>query len=394
MTAGMTRVGTKRTGFAREALTRGVCWLAGGCTVALLGGCSGFFSKTTVPAGGSTSGDYVYVVNSATGTLSGFGIGGATLSTLSGSPFTVTTGFAPASVAVTRQNTLLYVGGVGGIVCYSIGGAGALTLVPAGGVLAQANFVSLETSPDGNWLLGLDSVTQTIYVYQIQAATGALVSASVRNYAVPGGGLARPSSLRISPNGQIVGAALGTGGDVFFTFNTATGALSAATAGVSVASGSDNDVFFDLASAFVFVAHTGTVAGASGVASYSVSSAGVLAAVGTLAVSGAAPQTLALDSTGGFLYTANRGDSTISGFTVLSGQLTPLPSSPYASGKAVTALAIDNSGKYLVASAPLGASDVTLYGFDAITPGKLGAVAVAASGVDPAGSLAVAATHK
>ncbi len=93
------------------------------------------------------------------------------------------------------------------------------------------------------------------------------------------------------------------------------------------------------------------------------------------------------------MYAANRGDATISGYTLAGGSLTAVASSPFGSGSAVTAIARDSSGKYLIAAASGGSSDVTLYAFDAVTAGKLDAVAVAASGTDPAGSVAVAATH-
>ena len=358
----------------------------------LMTGC-GFFPPitSTTTTTGSTSGDYVYVVNQTTDTLSGFGVGTGTL--LSIATVGLTSGLAPASVAVTRPNSFVYVGGNGAIECYSIGTGGVLTAVTGGGAGATANFVSLDTSPDGQWLIGLDSVTLTVYVYKINISTGALTLNSTTSYGVPGAGTVSQRSVSVAPNGAYVAVALGPGGDIVFPFTTSTGLLGNGNSLAIASTYSDNAVLFDPTSAYVLIARGVTGTGSSGIATYSVNSTGALTPVGTLAASGNAPYSLVTDSTGGYVYAANRGDSTISGYTMASGKLTALGSSPYGSGSAVTALVRDSSGKYLIAAASGGSSDVTLYSFDAVTAGKLDAVAVAASGTDPAGSVAVAATH-
>ncbi len=358
----------------------------------MLTGCAGFFvANTSTSTTTTSSGDYAYVVNNTTDTLSGFVVGTGTLTSIS--TYTLTNGLAPSSVAVSRPNTFVYVGGNGAISCYSIGTGGALTSVSATCASQTANFVSLATSPDGQWLLALDNLTQTVYVYKINTSTGLLTLSATTVYAAPGVGAATPRSIRIAPNGAFVGVALGLGGDVIFNFTTSTGVLSSPQ-NLAVASGySDNEVVFDTNSAYALVARTGPSTGASGVATYSVASTGALTGVQTLAASGDSPYSLLEDSTGAYVYTANRGSSTISGYAFASGTLTALASSPYTSGASVIALARDNSGKYVVAASSGGSSDLTLYSFDLLTAGKLDAVAVSASGTDPAGSLALATTH-
>ena len=365
-----------------RVLALGMTWLLTGC---------GFFPATTSSSSSaaSTSADYVYVVNQTTGTLSGFVVGAGTLTSIGS--VALASGLVPASVVVTRPNTYVYVGGNGAITCYSIGGGGTVAAVSGGGAAAIANFVSLDTSPDGQWLLALDSATLTIYVYQINTSTGALTLAATPVNAVPGSGAILPRSIRVSPNGAFVAVALGTGGDLVFPFTTATGALGASNNLAISAGYTDNAVAFDATSSYLLIARASS--GTSGIATYSVNSSGGLTSVQTLAASGNAPFSLLLDSTGTYVYVANRGDATVSGYTLAAGNLTALGSSPYGSGSAVAALARDNSGKYILAAASGGSSDLTLYGFDAVTPGKLDAVAVAASGTDPAGSVALAATH-
>lgn len=359
-----------------------------------LTGCGAFFvSNSTSTSTSSSTGDYVYVANQTTNSLSGFVIGTGTLTATTGSPYTLTSGLAPQSVAVTRPNTFVYVGGTGAISCFSIGTAGALTLVNSVAASVSARFVSLDTSPDGQWLIALDSLTYTVYTFGINTSTGALTLTQTLAYTGGGVGSILPSKIRISPNAAYVVAALGTGGDAIFTFNTTTGLLTQS-ATLAVASGvSDNALTFDANSAYVYFARGNSSAGTSGVSSYSVASGGALSQVQTLASSGNAPYSVLLDLTGSYLYTANRADGTLSGYSVSTGTLTALSGSPFPSGATATALARDNSGKYVIAAAFGGSSDLTLYGFDALVSGKLDALAVSASGTDPAGSIALATTH-
>ncbi len=373
---------------------RSLAGVLGLAAMALLTGCAGFFppnTTTTTTTTSSTTGDYVYVVNQTSDTLTGFAVGSGALTSLGS--IALTAGLAPASVAVTRADTFVYVGGNGAISCFAIGTGGALTAVTGGGGTATANFVSLDTSPDGQWLLGLDSITLTLYVYRINTSTGALTLNSTTTYGVPGAGAVSQRMVKVAPNGDFVAIALGPGGDIVFPFTSTTGLLGSGNSLAIPAAYSDNAVAFDATSSYLLIARGVTGTGlTSGVATYTVNSTGALSGVQTLAASGNAPYSLLLDSTGTYAYTANRGDGTISGYTLKTGMLTALASSPYASGLAVTALARDNSGKYIVAVASGGSSDVTLYGFDALTAGKLDPLAVSASGTDPAGSVAVAAT--
>jgi 6-phosphogluconolactonase len=368
--------------------------------VSVLAGCSGFFVANTTSTTPTTSatGDYVYVVNQGQDSLSEFVVGGGTLTAVSGSPIALVAGLSPASVAVTLPNTFVYVGGVGTIVAYSIGTGGALTAVSGGGISAtQADFVSLDTSPDGNWLLALDSLSDAIRVYGINTSTGVLtLGPSQVISGISGAGTMAPKNLRISPNGNFVAAALGTGGVVTFTFNTSTGVLTEAPSGQFSSLFTDNAVSFDTTSAFLWVARAGQTTGTSGVATFSLNSAGVTTSVGSLAASGDAPFWVLVDSKDAFVYTANRNGTsggTISGYTNSSGALSQMASSPFLSGPSTTALAEDNSHAFVIAASAGGAPDLTLYSFDVFTAGKLDAVATAVSGTDPAVSVALAATH-
>ena len=370
--------------------------------VGLLAGCAGFFvpNTTTTSTTTATAGDYVYVVNQTTNTLSEFAVGSSALTAISGSPVTLASVLASssaASVAVTRPNTYVYVGGQGGIACFSIGTGGALTAVTAGNLTSLGDFVSLDTSPDGQWLVGLDAVNHSINIYGINTSTGVLtLNGTATAYPlVMAGNPSVAQAVRFAPTGTFVGVALGTSGDVVYPFTTSTGVLGVgqeiqfATTGTN---SSDNALVFDSTAAYLYVARLVSGVGNSKVASYSVTSTGATTLVQT-AVSGDAPYSVMIDNAGTYLYTANRGSGNVSGFSIASGVMTVLAGSPYTSGLSATALAEDNTHKYIISAASNGSYDYTLYSFDALTSGKLDAVSVGASGTDPAGSVAIAATH-
>jgi len=364
-------------------------------TMWLLTGCAGFFVSTSSTSSTTTGADYVYLVNQSANTLTGYILGTGTLTEISGSPYTLSTGLAAQTVTVSRADTFVYVGGVGGIVCYSIGTSGVLSLVSGSGTSAQnANFVSLDTSPDGNWLFALDSNLNELYVFKINTSTGALAAATPVVTAPVNGGTTVAKMVRISPNGELAAVALSYGGDLIYTFNTTTGALADIT---TIATGSttlfDNAVAFDTTSEYLLIGRGGTVAGTSEIVVYGVGNTGVTTSGPLTTTSGNTPYSVlqVKTSTGSYVYSANRGDSTISGFTFNAGTLTALTNGTYGSGSAVDALAADNSGAYIVSVASGGGTDVALYEYDAVTAGRLDAVTVATSGA--AGLVAVAATH-
>jgi 6-phosphogluconolactonase (cycloisomerase 2 family) len=354
-----------------------------------LTGCAGFFvdPNSTTTTTGTSGSDYVYVVNQTTNTLTGFVVGTGTLTAIS--TYTLQTGLNAQSVAVTIPDTFVYVGGNGGIYCYSIGTGGALTQVTTGGVTELANFVSMDVSYDGKWLAALDSDLDELYIFSINTSTGLLSPAGALPISIPGSGTASLRQVRFSPNAAFVVAALGPGGDVIYPFTDSTGALGAVNNLTLAAGFTDNAIAFDKVSGDVYFARGGSTTGTSVIAAYTLSTTGALTQAGTPIVSGNSPYSLLnvdTASSGDFLYAANRSDSTISGYSLTSGAPAALGSSPYTSGAAVTALVLDKTGAYVIAVSSGGSPDGT-------TLGKLDSDAISVSGTDPAGSLAIAATH-
>lgn len=379
-----------------------------GAILAFLTGCGGGFFPPLPPptpggggTPGTTTGDFVYVANGLTNSIAGFSVatstaGVGTLTAVSGSPYVFPV--SPAAMAVTPSNSYLYVAGLGGIYAYAINGTtGVLTLANSGGAAAISALgtVSIDISPDGQWLLSLAADGGTIEEYQIDASTGALGAQPSASYNVAQRATVSPKMIRVAPNGGYVAAALGTGGDVVFPFNTTTGKLGTNNY-QQIPTGnpqtSDNGLAVDRTSTFLYIARSGA---SSGIVVYSFGANGALNPVkGAPFAAGGGPFSVLLDSTGKYVYAGNRTDGTITGYTIgAGGVLTALGGSPYKSGTFINSLARDQSGKYVLAAASGGTPDLTMYSFDPTTAGKLNSAATTATGTDPTGALVVAGTH-
>jgi DNA-binding beta-propeller fold protein YncE len=160
----------------------------------------------------------------------------------------------------------------------------------------------------------------------------------------------QPSDVRVSPNGTLIFAALGTAGDVVFTFNTTSGvAFSSQSLTTGDASTGDYGLAVNANTTYLYIARSGTN---GGVAVYSIGSGGLLTPVtGTPFAAGIGTVSVALDSTGTYVYAANKTDGTISGYTIVPSttalglSLTPLSGSPYTSGTVVQSIGIDSTNK-------------------------------------------------
>ncbi len=354
-----------------------------------LTGCDGFFVPPDNSGGGSTSNNRMYVANATTSSLSAFTIGTNTLTVISGSPISLA--YVPVSAVVTPSNSFLYVAGPGAIFRYTINSDGTLTTPSTGAAVSAVSAVSLAVSPDGKWLFGLDNTTTVLDEFQIDSSTGALSAIAATPYSVPNATIA-PKEVKVSPAGNLVFIALGTGGDVVFTLNTSTGAVANSQTLAPITSTSDNGLAIDSTGSYLYIARSGA---SGGVGVYSIGAGGVLNSIaGSPFAAGTSPNSVVLDSTGKYVYVSNRGDGTISGYSIGSGSLlTALNGSPYTSGSLLTSLAVDKSGKYLLAGAFGGGPDLSMYSFDGTSGGKLNLATSAASGTDPAGVVSIALTH-
>ena len=384
----------------RNLMRRGGCGVAL-CGAVLLMGCgsfgSGFFqnSSGTTTTTSSSGSDYVYSVN-ANSTISAFAVGSGALTAVTGNPISPGSAF---SATVSRANTFLFVGGSTAIYCYAIGSSGTLTEQTSGGYGGSVvtDYIAMDTSPNGDYLAVLSQVTGTdpvLNIFGINTSTGLLTLTSSVSIPLTNTASLVTSSLRFSPNGAFIGIALGESGDYVYNFTQTSGAVGSAAVLAEPANSEDNYLLFDPTSSYAYIGRYGLAAGTGSVATYTVATSGALAQVSSIA-SGNTVKSLVTNVAGSELYTANFSDNTISGYSVATGTLTALTGSPYDSSVGVTSLAVDNSGKYVIAAATggSGTTDLTLYKFDALNTAQLDALATYANGSGTTGSVAVATTH-
>lgn len=366
-------------------------WLMVAATLALTG-CGNFFvpEPNSGGGGGGANGNRAYVINASASNAAGFTVGTGTLTAVPNSPLAL--GYAPAAAVTMPDNSFLYVAGPGAIYVYTINSDGSLTGATGGAAVAAVNVSSIDISPDGNWLFGLDLTNNVVDQFSINRTTGALSAFTPTPYSVTNA-VVLPRAIRVAPNGSLIFAALGTGGDLVFTFDTSTGALVlVATLSLGSATTSDNGLAIDSATSYLYIARSGTN---GGVAVYKIGAGGQLNQIsGSPFAAGNQTTSLVIDKTGAFIYAANQRDNTISGYTIgTGGVLSAINGSPFASGTGVLSLGSDSGGKYILAAAFGGSPDLSMYGFDAVTAGKLNLVTSTATGTSPAGAIGVAMTH-
>jgi 6-phosphogluconolactonase (cycloisomerase 2 family) len=243
---------------------------------------------------------------------------------------------------------------------------------------------SIDVSPDGQWLVALDSLLQNITLYAINTSTGALTFQQSLPY-VPATGTVAASQVRFAPSGKWIVAAVGTAGDVVVPFNTSSGIMSAAYSVIATGSNTVGDFAVAMdANDYLYVARSGLIA------VYALDSSPTTQVSSVAA--GAGPKSIVLNTGYNYVYAGYQAASTITGASIGSnGALTLLNSGTgYAAPSTVNSLARDNSGKYIVA-AGYGSTGVELYSIG--STGGLSVISSAATSSSPTYPSVVAATH-
>jgi DNA-binding beta-propeller fold protein YncE len=340
-------------------------------------GCAGFFVYPgSLPGGSSGSGtgagNDVYVINQTpnqnAGTLVGYSIGTNSLTPVTGSPQLLS--FIPVAIAVNPANTMVFVAGGNIISTFTIGSGGALSPLYSNTLLADE--AAIDISPDGQWLLGLETTIAfpteaRIDEFQINSSGQLKAVAIPAVFYTSGQGTIVPSAIKFAPNGQLVFLALGTAGDLVYGFTTSSGALSPnPTQAIAVPNSTTGDLALAVtpSNSYVYFARSSGTTG-SVVAAYTITGTTVTAVSGTSASTGDRPLSVVVNTAGTDVYVANQGDGTISAYSgAATGNLTALSLSPY-SISAPTALAVDHSGAYLLAVSDItSGNNLTMYSYD------------------------------
>ena len=374
-------------------------------------GCDFFVPQTSGGGGGNNTGDYIYVGNGNNRYIAGFAVSSSgSLSVLSNSPYN--NGVAVICSAIPPGNRFLYAGTTAGIFIYAINSNGAITVQNGGNVAAQDVVpTAMQVDSTGTYLLAAGVSTsltaQAIGIYQINSTTGLLTALTGSPLALYTGKASTPTVLTptamlITPNNSYVYVSLASLGVQILTLGSG-GVLSAGSVASILppfstsSSPADYGLASDPSSGFLFVGEFNT-----GLRVLSIGTGGSLKEVSGSPYSvGTGPAGVILDSTGSYVYVANKGSNSISGFTFTagSGRLTPISGSPFSSGGQLPiAFVNDNSKKYLAvinsgSNGSGGNSDLQLFKFDPTTDGKLDPVATATTGTEPTNPQSIAATR-
>jgi len=321
-----------------------------------LSGCQFFFqcakascTNTTTGTTAGSTGDYAYVANSTTGTgyIAGYELSTGVPIAISGSPFNL--GFVPSAMVVQPGNALLFIASAttNVVYAYTIAANGSLTIANGGAAVANEEAASMDITADGKYLFVLSAVTltgvPTVDEYSI-ASTGVLTSVGSSLSALSS---QTPEAVKVAPSGNFVVAALGSAGDVIFPLSSEEFTSTSSSQAITLpASTGDYGVTIDKNNVIYF-ARTGQVA------PYSATAAGVATLVTNTTANvttGSGDHSIALSSTGAYLYTGNATGNTVSAFTNNGGTLGIVSGSPYNGPASVAAVSADNSGKYLIAA--------------------------------------------
>jgi 6-phosphogluconolactonase len=277
--------------------------------------------------GGDPTGHLLYAVNSGADTITGFTVSYDFLSPVPGSPFA--TGHSPSSVLVLPSQKFLYVSNTADntISVFAINPAlGELSLISTTAVSGSAPG-PLTTDATGSVLFVGNETSQSVSAYYVSAIDGSL--------------------REITEQGSPIGLGFGPGS---FTVDPVAPY-------VYVTDQANNAVHAFLLSFYQYGGGPPILQPISGESSFP---------------TGRSPVSAAIDPEGRYLYVANRGSNNISRFIVdrNTGSLTPSATPPTSVGSKPSAVSIDVSGKFLMATCA-GSSAVYVFKIESkgsITP--------------------------
>jgi 6-phosphogluconolactonase len=325
------------------------------------GGALSALSPATVAAGTKPfsvsvepTGQYVYVANFAANTVSEYSISSGALTPV-GTTGTVKTGTQPNGVTIDPANKHAYVANLGDntVSQYDIGTTGELTPMSTPTVPTGPFPASIVISPNGKYAYVADfacagpgcAATQgTIsqYTVGLDGALAPMSPAAINT----GSAKSQPNSLIVDPTSAYLYVANAGDGTVSqFNIGT-TGALAPMSTPTVAAGIFPFTVTVDPSGRYVYVANTGSdptkPAVAGTISQYSITvGTGALVAIGTGTVAaGLGVSSVTVDPTGAYAYATNRGESSLSQYTIgVNGALTPMTAPTVPAGLHPTSIA-------------------------------------------------------
>ncbi len=323
----------------------------------MLSSCPHYKYNTPPPTG---SVNFIYTANAAANSGTAALISNATtgaLTTITGSPFPA--GGSSFALTADPGGKFLYVANYasGDISEFSINQTtGALTQLSSSPVPAEIGVDALAIDPLGRFLYAVSERSANLYQYSIDSSGALHPLASSPVLISAGSAVSR--AVAISPSGNflfVTNEDSTTDNLYVFPRDLVAGTLSPPLAPLAIDSGA-HAITADPAGRFVLVASSGssTLFGNLSVFTYN-SATGMLTALPSSPFhTGADPSSVAVDPSSKFVYTANTASSTISAFLISSNTLTEIGGSPFPGGglgtpNGPTGIATDPSGRFVYA---------------------------------------------
>jgi 6-phosphogluconolactonase (cycloisomerase 2 family) len=393
-----------------SGMTKPVLALASLSGLLLLASCGKFFVDENGTGGSTTtcSNNCLYIGNyNATPSSSDVATFAAVNPLAIVSSTNVTLGDNPTSMAVTPGNSYLYASssdsGNGSIYVFPLQSGGALGTVTAAISGTGIYIGSIAVDSAGAYLIlagtAVDSTCSTGYVAAVQVyaigSAGSLDTTPVYSKSISGACLASAgvaaNAVAVAPNDKAFFVAFGSVGIASFQFAASTGLPTLQSYVPSPTLTNFNGAVVDSTSTYVFASASGT---SGGVYQFKIGSTSALTQVGTVQTGSNVEYPIVVDSSNTYVYTADRGDGEIYGYTFSATGLTAIagsPFSPSASSTGTLGMVTDSGGKYVITVSETGPN------LQEYTIGSDGALATSSTGTT--GSLsgsypvAIAITH-
>lgn len=360
--------------------------------------CVGVGTSSSGCSAAGSSGNF-YVLNVATNEIAGYYVNAGSLTALSGSPYTVPT--TALSMAISPNNSFLYVGTASGIYVYTIASNGQLALANSSAPITSDQAISMQVTTDGNWLIEVASGAPYVYAIPINSSTGVNTSRTEQYAVLP---VSTVQQVAVAPDESYVIAAMGSGGTATIPFTAGNTNPLGAVGKIALknSAGAALSVAVDPSSRLFYVGETAAASGSNtgGLRVFNLSTLTEISG-SPFATKGLAPYSILPVTSGDYVYVVNRqvsGSSTgvIAGYSIAASNstytLTALGST-FTAGTNPEGLAEDNQGNYVFAVNYGGSPDLRGYTFDSTNAGYLDAVISEATGTDPVQASAIVAAH-
>jgi 6-phosphogluconolactonase (cycloisomerase 2 family) len=308
-------------------------------------------------------------------------------------------------MAIAPNGAFLYIGTATGVYVYTISSTGALALGNSSGPITSDQAISMQVSPDNNWLIEIASGAPYVYAVPINSSNGTAASKAEQFAVLPATSV---QQVVVSPDQSYVFVAMGAGGTATVPFNGANtnpfgavgqiGLVNAAGAALSVAV--DPLQSGQTAPRLFYIGETAATSGSNtgGLRVFTFSTLKELSG-SPLTTNGLAPYSILPISTGSYVYVVNRqvsGSTTglITGYAISSINSTyavQALGTTFSVGTNPVALAEDSTGTFVFAVDFGGSPDLKGYTFDSTNAGSLDGVVSGSTGTDPVQASAVVA---